>query len=51
LFLKIESQEYEMTGVVAWERRGAIGVRFEKLAPADHQRLASLVAARKVTAD
>jgi len=51
LFLKIESQEYEMTGVVAWERRGAIGVRFEKLDPADLQRLASLVAALKVTAD
>ena len=51
LFLKIESQEYELAGVVAWERRGAIGVRFEKLDPADLQRLASLMAALKVTAD
>lgn len=51
LFLKIESEEYEVAGVVAWERRGAIGVRFDKPDPAHLQRLASRVAALKATAD
>lgn len=44
LTLLVENHEYHVSGVVAWEREGAIGVRFENLAAADRQRLAELVA-------
>jgi len=43
LFLKVERSNLEITGVVAWERRGAIGVRFVNLRPEDRHRLERLV--------
>ena len=43
LFLKLEKSNIEVTGVVAWERRGAIGVRFVDLRPEDRERLERLV--------
>ncbi len=43
LSLTVENHEYKLSGVVAWERRGAIGVRFENVDPKDRERLASLV--------
>src|SRR5712664_899993 len=44
LTLTVEGQEYNLTGVVAWERGGAIGVRFEGVDPEDQKRLTDLVA-------
>ena len=43
LFLRVEESDFEVTGVVAWERRGAIGVRFVNLGLEDRQRLERLV--------
>jgi uncharacterized protein (TIGR02266 family) len=43
LSLKLEKSNVELTGVVAWERRGAIGVRFVNLRPEDRERLERLV--------
>src|SRR5262249_40925240 len=43
LFLKFEESNFELTGLVAWERRGAIGVRFVNLRPEDRERLERLV--------
>lgn len=43
LSLHLESEEYRLTGVVAWERGGAIGVRFENLSAEDRQRLEEVV--------
>ena len=34
---------FDLIGVVAWARNGAIGVRFEDVAPEDHDRLQKLV--------
>jgi uncharacterized protein (TIGR02266 family) len=45
LALKVARVEYQLSGVVAWERRGAIGVRFSNLQPEDRERLARLLAA------
>jgi uncharacterized protein (TIGR02266 family) len=45
LALKVARADYELLGVVAWERRGAIGVRFSDLKPEDRDRLARLVGA------
>ncbi len=45
LSLKVALAEYQLSGVVAWERRGAIGVRFSNLQPEDRERLARLLAA------
>ena len=45
LALKVARAEYQLSGVVAWERRGAIGVRFSSLQPEDRERLARLLAA------
>lgn len=39
LTLKIGGEEFDLLGVVAWTRNGAIGVRFEDLAERDRQRL------------
>jgi uncharacterized protein (TIGR02266 family) len=44
LTLLVDAHEYHLAGVVAWERDGAIGVRFENLAQTDRERLADLVA-------
>jgi uncharacterized protein (TIGR02266 family) len=44
LALTVEGQEYSFSGVVAWERGGAIGVRFEGVDPNDQKRLTDLVA-------
>ncbi len=44
LALTVEGQEYSLSGVVAWERSGAIGVRFDKVDPEDRKRLSDLVA-------
>ncbi len=43
LALTVEGQEYSLSGVVAWERSGAIGVRFENVDPTDRKRLSDLV--------
>jgi uncharacterized protein (TIGR02266 family) len=45
LALKVARAEYQLSGVVAWERRGAIGVRFTNLQPEDRERLTRLLAA------
>jgi uncharacterized protein (TIGR02266 family) len=44
LALTVEGQEYSLLGVVAWERSGAIGVRFDRVDPEDRKRLTDLVA-------
>jgi uncharacterized protein (TIGR02266 family) len=44
LTLAIEEERYDLLGAVAWEREGAIGVRFADLDPAARQRLSDLVA-------
>ena len=43
LSLTLEKQEYHLTGVVAWERSGAVGVRFENVTSEDRQRLGEVV--------
>jgi uncharacterized protein (TIGR02266 family) len=43
LTLTVEGHEYHVSGIVAWERDGAIGVRFENLSASDRQRLAELL--------
>ncbi len=43
LALTLESQAYELTGVVAWKRGAAIGVRFENLAPEVRRRLGEIL--------
>jgi uncharacterized protein (TIGR02266 family) len=43
LALTVEGEEFSLTGVVAWERGGAIGVRFENVDSADRKRLSDLV--------
>ena len=43
LSLTLEEQEYHVTGVVAWERSGAVGVRFENVTSEDRQRLGAVV--------
>ncbi len=48
LALTVEGQEYNLTGVVAWERGGAIGVRFQNVDPEDRKRLSDLVTRFKV---
>ena len=49
LSLTFSSQEYQLTGVVDWERGGAIGVRFENLSPEDRDRLTKLVERHRIT--
>ena len=43
LSLTIEKQEYHVTGVVAWERSGAVGVRFENVTSEDRRRLGQAI--------
>ena len=43
LALTVDGQEYKLTGVVAWERGGAIGVRFQDVNADDRKRLSDLV--------
>ena len=43
LLLTVEDQEYSLSGAVAWERNGAIGVRFENVDATDRKRLSDLV--------
>ncbi|MFN0063422.1 MAG: TIGR02266 family protein [Myxococcaceae bacterium] len=47
LTLEIDGQAAEVTGVVAWERNGAIGVRFTNLSPELRARLGELVSSLK----
>jgi uncharacterized protein (TIGR02266 family) len=49
LTLKVARAEYQLSGVVAWERRGAIGVRFTNLQPEDRERLTRLLAPAKTS--
>jgi len=49
LSLTFESQQYDFSGMVAWERGGAIGVRFENLSPEDRERLTQLVERHRIT--
>ncbi len=44
LTLAVEGREYHLSGVVAWERDGAIGVRFQNVDPNDRQQLGEVVA-------
>ena len=43
LSLALDKQNYQLTGVVAWERSGAVGVRFENVTSEDRQRLGEVV--------
>lgn len=44
LSIGVEGEQYDVNGVVAWVRDGAVGIRFEKLSVEDRQRLEALVA-------
>jgi uncharacterized protein (TIGR02266 family) len=43
LALQIDGEAYALQGVVAWVRKGAIGIRFENVSPGDRQRLQAVV--------
>lgn len=43
LSLAVEGEQFELTGAVAWVRDGAVGLRFEDVAPADRERLEAIV--------
>jgi uncharacterized protein (TIGR02266 family) len=47
LTLRVHNETYELQGVVAWLRGGAVGIRFVELSQEDQRRLARLVAALK----
>src|SRR3989442_1696906 len=44
LNLEVQGEKFELAGVVAWVRSGAIGVRFEDVATADKRRLEAVIA-------
>ena len=43
LSMTVEKAQFELAGVVAWVRAGAVGVRFEGVSPADQARLSQVV--------
>ena len=43
LSLTVNSHQYHLTGVVAWERSGAVGVRFVDLGPEDRRQLGEVL--------
>jgi uncharacterized protein (TIGR02266 family) len=47
LSISVEDREFALSGVVAWVRPGAIGVRFDKLSDADRAGLTELLSSLK----
>jgi uncharacterized protein (TIGR02266 family) len=45
LLIDIEGESFEVVGVVAWARGGALGVRFTELSDGDKERLRRILAA------
>ncbi len=43
LSLTVNSHQYRLTAVVAWERSGAVGVRFVDVGPEDRRRLGEVL--------
>jgi uncharacterized protein (TIGR02266 family) len=43
LALQIDGDAYALQGVVAWVRKGAVGIRFENISPGDRRRLEAVV--------
>jgi hypothetical protein len=43
LALQIDGDAYALQGVVAWVRKGAVGIRFENISPGDRRRLEAIV--------
>jgi uncharacterized protein (TIGR02266 family) len=43
LALQIDGEAYALQGMVAWVRKGAVGIRFENVSPGDRRRLEAVL--------